>query len=100
MPGVKNVDPSQRKACHRRRRPAAGGRHLRPGRGRKVCEDYAHAAIVQVRAGMSIPRCEGGMRGTRWSPEWRVHYDWCRGASYQQIGAERDARTEHLRACR
>jgi hypothetical protein len=68
--------------------------------GEKVCEDYAHAAIVQVRAGMSQPRCEGGMRGTRWSPEWRVHYDWSRGASYQQIGAERDARTEHLRACR
>jgi hypothetical protein len=68
--------------------------------GEKVCEDYAHAAIVQVRGGMSQPRCEGGMRGTRWSPEWRVHYDWSRGASYQQIGAERDARTEHLRACR
>jgi hypothetical protein len=68
--------------------------------GEKVCEDYAHAAIVQVRASMSVPRCEGGMRGSRWSPEWRVHYDWCRGASYQQIGAERDARTEHLRACR
>jgi hypothetical protein len=68
--------------------------------GEKVCEDYAHAAIVQVRGGMSQPRCEGGMRGTRWSPEWRVHYDWCRGASYQDIGAERDARTNHLRACR
>jgi len=68
--------------------------------GEKVCEDYAHAAIVQVRAGMSVPRCEGGMRGTRWSPEWRVHYDWCRGVSYQDIGAERDARTNHLRACR
>jgi len=68
--------------------------------GEKVCEDYAHAAIVQVRAGMSQPRCEGGMRGTRWSPEWRVHYDWCRGVSYQDIGAERDARTNHLRACR
>ena len=68
--------------------------------GEKVCEDYAHAAIVQVRAGLSQPRCEGGMRGTRWSPEWRVHYDWCRGASYQAIGEERDARTNHLRACR
>jgi hypothetical protein len=68
--------------------------------GEKVCEDYAHAAIVQVRAGMSQPRCEASMRGTRWSPEWRVHYDWCRDVSYQEIGAERDARTNHLRACR
>jgi hypothetical protein len=68
--------------------------------GEKACEDYAHAAIIQVRAGNSIPRCQAGMQGTRWSPEWRVHYDWCRGASYEAIGAERDARTEHLRHCR
>jgi hypothetical protein len=68
--------------------------------GERACEDYAHAAIVQVRAGLSVPRCEGGMRGTRWSPEWRIHYDWCRGVSGREMNAERDARTEHLRACR
>jgi hypothetical protein len=68
--------------------------------GEKVCEDYAHAAIVQVRAGNSIPRCQAAMHGTRWSPEWRVHYDWCRGTSYEALGAERDLRTEHLKRCR
>ena len=67
--------------------------------GEKVCEDYAHAAIVQVRIAMEHPRCDRAS-GTRWSPEWRVHYDWCLGASYQQIGAERDARTNWLRSCR
>ena len=65
----------------------------------RECEEYAHAAIVQVRIAMEHPRCERAS-GTRWSPEWRVHYDWCRGASYQQIGAERDARTNWLRTCR
>jgi hypothetical protein len=65
----------------------------------QVCEDYAHAAIVQVRIAMDHPRCERAS-GPRWSPEWRVHYDWCLGASYQALGAERDARTNWLRACR
>ena len=37
----------------------------------RACEDYAHAAIVQIRGGMSIPRCERGMQGARWSPEKR-----------------------------
>jgi hypothetical protein len=68
--------------------------------GERACEDYAHAAIVQVRGGLSIPRCEPGMRGARWSAEWRVHYDWCRGASYPELAAERDARTDYLRHCR
>jgi hypothetical protein len=66
----------------------------------RACEDYAHAAIVQIRGGMNLPRCEREMRGTRWSPEWRVHYDWCRGVSYREMESERIARTETLRACR
>ena len=76
-----------------------GGVTTAQAAGEKVCEDYAHAAIVQVRIAMEHPRCERAS-GTRWSPEWRVHYDWCLGASYQQIGAERDARTNWLRTCR
>jgi hypothetical protein len=66
----------------------------------KECESYAHAAIVQVRGAMNLPRCQGGMRGARWSPEWRVHYDWCRGVSYREIGAERDARYNYIQSCR
>jgi hypothetical protein len=65
-----------------------------------ACEDYAHAAIVQVRAGLSVPRCEREMRGTRWSSEWRVHYDWCRSVSFREMESERIGRTETLRACR
>jgi hypothetical protein len=63
------------------------------------CEEYAHGAIVQVRGGLNNPRCVPGMQGARWAVEWRVHYDWCLGASYQAIGAERDARTNYLRGC-
>jgi hypothetical protein len=65
----------------------------------RECEDYAHAAIVQVKVAMEHPRCSSAS-GVRWSPDYRVHYDWCRGASYQALGAERDARTNWLRSCR
>jgi hypothetical protein len=63
------------------------------------CEQYAHAAIIQVRGGLNNRSCAGGMQGPRWSPEWRVHFDWCRSASFAAAGAERDARTSYLKAC-
>jgi len=64
------------------------------------CRDYANAALNQVRGALSIPRCRAGMEGTRWSAEFRVHYDWCLGATPEAAAGERDARTEHLRRCR
>jgi hypothetical protein len=63
------------------------------------CKTYAQAALVQVRGGLSNPACAGGMQGSRWSPEFQVHYEWCLGASFGAPGAERDARTRTLRAC-
>jgi hypothetical protein len=67
---------------------------------REFCEEYARAAIVQVRGGLSNRGCVGGMQGARWSPEYHVHFDWCLGAPYAAAGAERDARTNYLKACR
>ncbi|HTR87930.1 MAG TPA: hypothetical protein VMI56_25840 [Reyranella sp.] len=66
---------------------------------RQFCEDYAHAAIIQVRAALSSRACEHHLDGTRWSPEWRLHFDWCLGVSPREAEGERNARTEHLRAC-
>lgn len=65
----------------------------------QVCRDYAVAAVRQVRVMHEIPACNRGM-GARWTDDWNVHYQWCRGATYQQLGAERDARTNWLRSCR
>ena len=64
------------------------------------CNDYARAALRQVRAAHSSRRCAAGIGGPRWSPRYRVHYDWCIGASFGAAGAERDARTAYLRSCR
>ncbi len=63
------------------------------------CRQYAKAALNQVRGGFSSPACAGGMQGARWSSAFAVHYQWCLGASYAAAGAERDTRTQYLRAC-
>ena len=64
------------------------------------CRNYANAALRQVRVAMSVPRCAAGAVGARWSPYYRVHFNWCLGAPYAAAGRERDARTNMLRACR
>jgi hypothetical protein len=64
------------------------------------CHDYAEAAVRQVRGGLNYPRCVPGMRGARWSADFRVHFEWCRGVSREEADQERDVRTEFLRRCR
>jgi len=64
------------------------------------CKQYARAALNQVRAGLSSPRCAGGLRGSRWSTDFSIHYEWCLGASVDAAGTERDSRANYLRACR
>jgi hypothetical protein len=64
------------------------------------CGQYAQAALNQVRGGLANPRCVPGMRGERWSSEYRVHYNWCLGASYDAVQKERDLRTGYLQGCR
>jgi hypothetical protein len=68
--------------------------------GPGFCGDYARAAVNQVRVALSIPRCRGGMEGTRWSANQRVHYEWCLGAAPSAVEIERARRTEHLERCR
>jgi hypothetical protein len=63
------------------------------------CQQYANAALNQVRGGSSNPNCAGGLRGARWSRDYGVHYGWCLGASFAAAGAERDARTRYLKVC-
>jgi hypothetical protein len=62
------------------------------------CRDYATAAIRQVHQMHEFRACDRG-QGSRWSDDWNVHYQWCRGASPEAIGAERNARTAWLRSC-
>jgi hypothetical protein len=63
------------------------------------CRQYARAALIQVRGGLSEPACAAGMHGTRWSSDFAVHYEWCLGASSAAAGDETDARTRYLKGC-
>lgn len=67
--------------------------------GEGFCRDYAHAALNQVRGGMNHHECREQMSGDRWSTDWHVHYDWCRGASRDQAWSERNARRDMLEDC-
>lgn len=63
------------------------------------CRQYAKAALNQVRGGLADPGCGRGLRGTRWSMDFAVHYEWCLGASPDAVDGENDARTRHLKVC-
>jgi len=64
------------------------------------CRDYAATAVRQVQAALSVPRCRPGMNGPRWAVEYRVHFDWCLGASYDAAHSEQAARASFIYACR
>jgi hypothetical protein len=63
---------------------------------RDFCDEYAKTAVTQVR--IDIER-HCGFGGGRWSPEWRAHFDWCRGTSVHEAEQERDIRTGAIRRC-
>jgi hypothetical protein len=63
------------------------------------CREYAMAAVRQVELSRSILACNRGV-GPRWTSDYRVHFDWCVGAPYATVRAERAARTNWMRSCR
>ena len=64
------------------------------------CQNYAEAAINQVRGALANPNCAGRIQGPRWSSDMALHYHWCLTQGYPTVEAERGARTGFLRACR
>jgi hypothetical protein len=63
------------------------------------CRQYARSALVQARAGLTDPACGGALQGSRWSPDFAVHYEWCLGVSVRAAVDERGLRTRHLKSC-
>jgi hypothetical protein len=66
----------------------------------EFCRNYARAALTQVQIALSTPACRPGLQGTRWSSDFRVHFNWCLGAPIPAIQSERGARTGYIRGCR
>jgi hypothetical protein len=63
------------------------------------CHHYAAAAVRQVEVERSTPACNRGV-GARWTSDYRVHFDWCLGATPAAVEAERATRTNWIRSCR
>jgi hypothetical protein len=63
------------------------------------CRDYSQAALRQVRIAYEHPYCREGARGSRWSRDFREHYEWCLGVSYRAAEREREARRGYLEYC-
>ena len=68
---------------------------------RGFCRDYTRAALRQVRAALSHPRCDWRVDNNpaRWSTDGRSHFDWCLGVDRDQADAEREARRRTLDHC-
>jgi hypothetical protein len=65
------------------------------------CRDYARAALRQVQEAHEMHHCVRGLdNATRWSEDFRVHFDWCRSVSREDAQRERDIRRCHLEECR
>jgi hypothetical protein len=67
---------------------------------RDFCRDYAQAALRQVRAALNHQRCSVHLDNpTRWSPEYRAHFQWCQHVSKDTATDERAARHQVLQRC-
>ena len=65
------------------------------------CRDYARAAVRQTRGADSHMRCIRHVDNnqSRWSTDFRHHYEWCLGVHREDADAERDARMRTLDRC-
>lgn len=61
------------------------------------CEQYARTAVSQNQENL---RRKCGYTGTRWTSEYKGHYDWCFTAPQSLADAETNARTDALRQCK
>lgn len=66
---------------------------------RDLCRDYAQTALRQVHDGLSAPACRAGLKGDRWSSDYRVHFNWCLRADAPKVESERGAREGYLFGC-
>jgi len=64
------------------------------------CRDYARSAVNQYREAQEHHRCMDRIHDfSRWSSDWRHHYEWCVGVSRQDAWSERRLREKVLDQC-
>ena len=76
------------------------------------CHEYARQAVIQFQRSLEHHRCQRMIvaqrvadgrseadDAARWSPDYRQHYDWCRGAGRDKARSESIGRLDILSAC-
>jgi hypothetical protein len=63
------------------------------------CQDYARAAMNQVRIAHDFGSCASRIGGGRWSYDYNRHFNWCLGAPYEAAQSEREFRRRFLDRC-
>lgn len=63
------------------------------------CHFYAQTAMRQLAIALSNPRCAAWLSGSRWSSDYRGHYDWCLWVPFRAAEDESFRRAAQLRAC-
>jgi len=62
------------------------------------CSDYAGSAVREFYRAINNPSCPG-VSGLRWHADYRIHYSWCRQASFDAAAGEWQARRDFLHRC-
>ena len=65
------------------------------------CKDYARAALNQRHAIERHRHCERFVREqpSRWTGDYRAHYEWCRTVKREKAREERDIRKREIERC-
>ena len=65
------------------------------------CRDYARAAVTQFREAREHHRCHDLLRNdsNQFHGDYKAHFEWCLGASFEDASRERNERTRALREC-
>lgn len=63
------------------------------------CKEYARAAVNQFRTAAKHRRCDGRLEGSRWSTNFKSHYEWCREVKRDEARSERNERKKTIEEC-
>ena len=63
------------------------------------CQNYARAAMNQVRVAHEYPSCASRIGGGRWAFNYNNHFNWCLGVPYEAAQHERQERRRFLDYC-
>jgi tachylectin len=62
------------------------------------CQAYAQRAFDQFQLMNRLPKCQVTPTA-RWSPDYKLHYEWCLSAQEAELRSEEKARDDHLYRC-